>query len=526
MRRTRAIRYGIGLLTAALVAFCGYHGFTNSSGTAGGYTAAPGEANCTTCHTGGSYAAPSSVIKFTINGSTSFYYEPDSTYSIAISGTKSGINKWGFEATALKDSDNSFSGTFASVNLSVGVTSTTIAGQTRYYVTHTSGGNAGTGGRGWSFTWKAPHTNVGSITFYVTVCGANGNNLVTGDNIYGNTFQLKPLPHYPIAGFTTSPANLCEGDTVTIKDTSTRQPTSWNWTFVGGTPSSSTLQNPKVVFKVWGGHKITLVVSNAVGTAPAYSKSLYVNPTPPDTVYRVRPTEFCPGDSTILKAYLSDSYLWSTGETTQNITKKTSGNYSVVVTINGCPGKSQVVKVKEHAKPQNILTRIQGGDTICTGDTAKFNLKMNGRIEFYYNNGSLINYRGLNLVLPGLTGSSNRIYSIVYDSFGCKPDTSTIYPEVLRATLLGPTLSAGKPTTQSVTADWTSIKGAQGYEISTDSGKTWSGYTSLTHYQVPMPSNSSIALKVRAKDPSACVNGYPSTIVLTSLQCSKKNIFA
>jgi gliding motility-associated-like protein len=40
-------------------------------------------------------------------------------------------------------------------------------------------------------------------------------------------------------------------------------------------------------------------------------------------------TSFCQGDSVILTASLSSSYLWSTGATTQSITVKVSGTYSV-----------------------------------------------------------------------------------------------------------------------------------------------------------------------------------------------------
>jgi len=45
-------------------------------------------------------------------------------------------------------------------------------------------------------------------------------------------------------------------------------PTSWQWTFQGGDPSTSTLQNPKVVFNSPGVFRVTLVASNALGSSP------------------------------------------------------------------------------------------------------------------------------------------------------------------------------------------------------------------------------------------------------------------
>ncbi|HMU70866.1 MAG TPA: PKD domain-containing protein, partial [Chitinophagales bacterium] len=41
--------------------------------------------------------------------------------------------------------------------------------------------------------------------------------------------------------------------------------TSWSWTFPGGTPATSTLQNPTVVYATPGTYDVTLVASNIVG---------------------------------------------------------------------------------------------------------------------------------------------------------------------------------------------------------------------------------------------------------------------
>ena len=40
----------------------------------------------------------------------------------------------------------------------------------------------------------------------------------------------------------------CPGTAVQFTDYSAGQPTSWNWTFPGGQPSVSTLQNPLVTY--------------------------------------------------------------------------------------------------------------------------------------------------------------------------------------------------------------------------------------------------------------------------------------
>jgi len=73
----------------------------------------------------------------------------------------------------------------------------------------------------------------------------------------------------PVAGFVGSPTSLIEGGTVNFTDQSTNNPTSWSWSFPGGTPSTSTAQNPSVVYNTAGTYDVTLTVSNAGGSDTA-----------------------------------------------------------------------------------------------------------------------------------------------------------------------------------------------------------------------------------------------------------------
>lgn len=79
----------------------------------------------------------------------------------------------------------------------------------------------------------------------------------------------------PVAAFSSNHANpICPGDVVSFIDQSTNTPTSWNWSFPGGNPSSSTQQNPVVTYNTPGNFPVSLTVSNADGTntlsIPAY----------------------------------------------------------------------------------------------------------------------------------------------------------------------------------------------------------------------------------------------------------------
>ena len=82
------------------------------------------------------------------------------------------------------------------------------------------------------------------------------------------------VPVAPTANFTSDTQTVDVGGTVNFVDTSTDNPTSWLWSFAGGTPSSSVAQNPAVVYNTPGQYQVALEASNAYGsdtkTVPNY----------------------------------------------------------------------------------------------------------------------------------------------------------------------------------------------------------------------------------------------------------------
>ncbi len=62
------------------------------------------------------------------------------------------------------------------------------------------------------------------------------------------------------ASFTASSQNIAPGDKVAFTDSSTGTPTSWSWTFEGGTPATSTLQNPEITYNAVGEYDVQLIV--------------------------------------------------------------------------------------------------------------------------------------------------------------------------------------------------------------------------------------------------------------------------
>jgi PKD repeat protein len=81
------------------------------------------------------------------------------------------------------------------------------------------------------------------------------------------------------ADFSGTPLAINTGQSVNFTDLSTGGPTSWSWTFTGGTPSTSSAQNPStIVYNTAGCYAVTLTVTNAT-TNDTKTVTCYVNVT-------------------------------------------------------------------------------------------------------------------------------------------------------------------------------------------------------------------------------------------------------
>ena len=130
--------------------------------------------------------------------------------------------------------------------------------------------NFGDGGT--STSQNPSHTYTAAGTYTVTL---------TATNAYGNDSETKTsyitvtAPSAPVAAFTASATSITAGGSVTFTDQSTGTPTSWSWTFTGGTPSTSTAQNPTVTYSTAGTYSVTLIATNAQGSN-TLTKTAYI----------------------------------------------------------------------------------------------------------------------------------------------------------------------------------------------------------------------------------------------------------
>ncbi|ADB40203.1 M43 family zinc metalloprotease [Spirosoma linguale] len=80
----------------------------------------------------------------------------------------------------------------------------------------------------------------------------------------------------PVSNFRADNQQVLLGGQIKFNDLSDGFPTSWSWTFEGGTPSTSTEQNPVVTYTQPGKFKVTLVTSNAIGQSDPVTRTEYI----------------------------------------------------------------------------------------------------------------------------------------------------------------------------------------------------------------------------------------------------------
>lgn len=154
----------------------------NANGPSGGQAGAPGEQNCTSCHNGNVQNGTNENLLI-INNDIGFgitQYTPGASYAVNLSMASNPAKK-GFQVTAL-NAANTMAGNFVA-GANTQIKTATISGGQRKYATHKSSSNT-SATQTWNWTWEAPATEQGAITFYVATNKANNNGNDNGDIIY------------------------------------------------------------------------------------------------------------------------------------------------------------------------------------------------------------------------------------------------------------------------------------------------------------------------------------------------------
>ncbi|MBK8845679.1 MAG: PKD domain-containing protein [Bacteroidetes bacterium] len=159
------------------------------------------------------------------------------------------------------------------------------------------------------------------------------------------TFDVEiKLCNAVVANLASSDTLFCDKNCIDFFDQSQFNPTSWQWTFTGASPSSSTDQNPtNICYNNYGSFDVSLIACNAAGcdtvTFPSFIVEFQLPAAPVITL-----------TGNVLSCTPAFSYQWYiVGDTTvysisQSFTPTVNGNYYVLINdSNGCQAPSNVI---------------------------------------------------------------------------------------------------------------------------------------------------------------------------------------
>lgn len=219
-----------------------------------------------------------------------------------------------------------------------------------------NGSNVISGATGSSFSPTA------SGLYSVLVTNANGCSRTSSPFNFSYTAP-------PIAAFSPSTTQVCSGQNINFNDASSNAPTSWQWSFQGGTPSSSSQQNPQgIIYNTPGTYSVTLTVSNAGGSSVVTNTNIIVNSVPSTPSFSINGNQLTSNSTTGNQWYFNGTLI--PGATNQTYSATQTGNYSVSVTnMSGCISTSAPSSFTYTAPP---VAAFSGAQQICAGECVSF----------------------------------------------------------------------------------------------------------------------------------------------------------
>lgn len=174
------------------------------------------------------------------------------------------------------------------------------------------------------------------------------------------------------AEFEASVNEVMAGEKVVFNDLSAGNVSAWNWTFEGGTPSTSQLSQPEVVYDTPGQYSVTLEVRNKDGAASLTKEAFitvgYSSLTANFTSNTVNAMNDTPVTFTDLSTGIATAWKWTFTSTTGDIVTSTEQHPSITFTAPGLYSVKLEVSNPEYSDTktvENYLTVIDAFNVIA-----------------------------------------------------------------------------------------------------------------------------------------------------------------
>ncbi len=255
------------------------------------------------------------------------------TYNVSLVVSNSAGSNGLTRTNYITVSDVPTAGFSASItNSTVNFTNTTIDGVSYVW-------NFGDGTN--SIAFSPTHTYPEDGTYSVILIASNG----CGSNTLIQSVTINTLP---VAAFSANATSGCTGLNVQFADQSSSNATGWNWSFPGGTPSSSPAQNPSVTYNNPGNFSVTLTVSNAAGNDTATEPDFIAVADVPTAGFGISVVDRTVNFSNITTNGVS--YVWNFGDGTNSTAFSPTHTYTedgtfpvILIANNGC-GSSTLIQ--------------------------------------------------------------------------------------------------------------------------------------------------------------------------------------
>jgi len=280
----------------------------------------------------------------------------------------------------------------------------------------------------------------------------------------------------PIVDVTTPVNGVCAGTSGTPSATvnTCSLPTTYAWTFAGGSPASSTNATaPAVTYATAGNYNVTLAATNACGTTSDVAVMQVLNIPDVQITATNNDLSICSGQPTTLTATGAATYTWSPStylSSTTGSSVTSSPTAGVTYTVTGTSGScTDTGTITLTVVPLPTIS-ASGTFALCNGETEQLGVNVAGGSSPYTNytwspNNGLTAY---NIANPVFNGTSSTTYTVsVTDNNGC-PGTGTVPVTVnpLPPTNAGPDITlCSQPVPTQLT----------GFSPTTGGTGTWSG---------------------------------------------------
>ena len=207
----------------------------------------------------------------------------------------------------------------------------------------------------------------------------------------------------PVANFSANKTAIEEGGKVVFTDLSTENPANWNWVFEGGVAINTTIENPEVYYSKEGNYKVTLTVTNSIGSDTkevvdyiTVTKSLK-GILPNDNYTIAVQGETCRNSNNgLVNIVVKENYEYTATIVGNNVNSVanfnlttplkienlTAGVYDVCITVDGYPNYEQcftvVITQPESLSVQSKVNKSTKSITLKLSGSNSYTIQLNG----------------------------------------------------------------------------------------------------------------------------------------------------